>query len=94
MFAIQTEIAEAIAEQLRVPLGLDEGEQLVSPTDDLEAYDLYLAGRAPACASAGRACPRPSRLFEAAIARDSTWAPAWAGLAESLSSAPLLRAWA
>jgi TolB-like protein len=83
VFAIQTEIAEAIAEELRVPLGLGEDERLVSPTEDLEAYDVYLAGRAR-MKERGESLREAIRLFEAAIARDSTWAPGWAGLAEAL----------
>ena len=82
MFAIQTEIAEAIAERARVPLGLDGAVELVTPTGDLEAYDLYLAGRAR-LRERGESAAEAIRLFEAAIARDSTWAPAWAGLAEA-----------
>jgi TolB-like protein len=82
VFAIQTEIAQAIAGELRVPLGLEEANQLVHPTDDLEAYDLYLAGRAR-LRERGESLPEAIRLFEAAVARDSTWAPAWAGLAEA-----------
>ena len=81
VFAIQTEIAEAIAEQLRVPLGL-EGDEPRHPTADLEAYDLYLAGRAQ-MRQRGDGLREAIRLFEAAIARDSGWAPAWAALAEA-----------
>jgi TolB-like protein len=83
VFAIQTEIAEAIAEELRVPLGLNQPRQLVAPTQDLEAYELYLAGRAR-MRERGESLAEAVRLFEAAVARDSSWAPAWAGLAESL----------
>jgi len=82
VFAIQTEIAEAIAEALRVPLGLDDASDLVTPTGDLEAYDLYLAARGR-MRERGQSLPEAIRLFEAAIARDSTWAPAWAGLAQA-----------
>jgi TolB-like protein len=82
VFQIQTEIAEAIAAQLRVPLGIDDRSELVTPTADLEAYDLYLAGRAR-MRERGESLPEAMRLFEAAIARDSAWAPAWAGLAEA-----------
>lgn len=81
VFAIQREIAEAVAAALRISLGLDAAE-LVQPTADLEAYDLYLAGRA-SVRERGAALRDAVRLFEAAIARDSTWAPAWAGLAEA-----------
>jgi len=82
VFQIQTEIAEAIAARLRVPLGIDDRSELVTPTADLEAYDLYLAGRAR-MRERGESLPEAIRLFEAAIARDSAWAPAWAALAEA-----------
>jgi len=81
VFQVQREIAEAIADELRIPLGLD-GADLVRPTADLEAYDLYLAGRSK-IRLRGEALAEAVELFEAAIARDSSWAPAWAGLAEA-----------
>ena len=81
VFQIQAEIAEAIAGALTVPLGLDDASDLVSPTADLEAYDLYLAGRTH-MRRRGLALVEAKRLFEAAVARDSNWAPAWAALAE------------
>ncbi len=82
VFAIQSELAEAIAAQLRVPLGISDRSGLVTPTADLDAYDLYLAGRGR-IRERGQGLSEAIRLFEAAIARDSTWAPAWAGLAEA-----------
>lgn len=82
VFAIQSEIAEAIAAALRVPLGLDDASDLVTPTGDIEAYDLYLAARGR-MRERGQSLPEAIRLFEAAIARDSVWAPAWAGLAQA-----------
>jgi len=82
VFQIQSDIAQAIAKQLRVPLGLDDASDLVTPTADLEAYDLYLAGRGH-IRGRGQGLNEAIRLFEAALARDSTWAPAWAGLAEA-----------
>jgi len=91
VFAIQTEIAEAIAIELRVPLGLEDGRHLVSPTSDLEAYDLYLAGRAR-MRERGSSVDEAVELFEAAVAQDSSWAPAWAGLAEGKSLQPFYRA--
>jgi len=84
VFEIQSEISEAIADALKVPLGLNSPSDLVTPTGDLEAYDLYLAGRA-------RLRERDAGVFEAvdlfsaAIALDSMWAPAWAGLADATS---------
>ena len=47
----------------------------------------YLAGRAMMRVR-GKSVFEAARLFEAAAARDSNWAPAWAGLAESLALQP------
>jgi len=82
VFEIQSEIALAIAEELRIPLGLEEGETLVTPTGDFDAYDLYLAGRSQMRVRGLDGVLQATDLFEAAVARDSSWAPAWAGLAE------------
>ncbi len=87
IFAIQTEIARVVARELRVPLGL-EPEELADATLDTIAYDRYLAGRA-ALRRRGSGVAEAIRLFEAAAARDSTWAPAWAALAEARATAPL-----
>ena len=88
VFEIQTEIAQAIAEELRIPLGLEEAESLVTPTGDIDAYDLYLAGRAHMRERGLEGITQATGLFESAIARDSDWAPAWAGLAESRALYP------
>ena len=82
IFEIQSEISVEIADALKVPLGLDDASSFVTPTSDLEAYDLYLAGRARLRARA-EGVFEAIELFKAAIARDSTWAPAWAGLADA-----------
>jgi len=87
IFLIQTEIAGTIADSLRVSLGLSQGA-LVSPTLDMEAHDLYLSGRA-ALRRRGPGVGEAVSFFEAAIARDSAWAPAWAGLAEAAALNPL-----
>ena len=87
IFAIQTELAEAIAAQLRIPLGLDERERLVSATDDMQAFNEYLEGRR-LMRERGTSIEGAIALFESAIARDSSWAPPWAGLAESRALLP------
>ena len=87
VFAIQSEIAAAISEALRVPLGLSR-EELVSATLDMTAHDLYLSGRA-ALQRRGRGVAEALRLFEASVEHDSSWAPAWAGLAEAWAIRPL-----
>ena len=87
IFAIQTEIAEAIAEELKVSLGVTDASALVAATGDLTAYDLYLQGRARMRAR-GPGVEEAIALFEAAVARDSSYAPAWASLAESYTLLP------
>ncbi|MEN8145077.1 MAG: tetratricopeptide repeat protein [Gemmatimonadota bacterium] len=81
VFAIQSEIAAAIAGALKIPLGLKADDALVTPTSDMAAYDLYLTGRAR-MRERGKSLNEAIQLFEAAVARDSNWAPAWAALAE------------
>ncbi len=47
IFAIQSEIAQTVVAKLKASLSPDEKKSLLSaPTDDLEAYDLYLKGKA------------------------------------------------
>jgi serine/threonine-protein kinase len=86
VFAIQSEIAGSIADALRVPLGL-AARDMVRPTMDTSAHDLYLLARA-AMRRRGRGVREAVRLFEAAAARDSAWAPAWGGLAEARALLP------
>ncbi len=87
VFAIQTEIAEAVSGALQVPLGL-EPEALLEATSDTDAHDLYLNARA-ALRSRGAGVGEAILLLEAAVARDSAWAPAWAGLAEAHAIYPM-----
>jgi TolB-like protein len=77
IFSIQDEISLGIVNNLRLKLGRGRRKYETST----EAYDLYLRARA----LAGRA-ERPTRrqsvpLFEQAIAKDPSFAPAYAGLA-------------
>ncbi len=87
VFAVQEEIAEAIAEELQVSLGLDDQQSLVAPIGDLDAYELYLTGRAR-MRQRGDGVEEAVQLFEATVARDSGWAPGWAGLAQAHSLVP------
>ena len=67
IFAIQDEIARGIVEQLQVTLGLKHATVplVARPTDDLEAYELYLRGREAAHAAlAAVAAPR-DRVLQA-----------------------------
>jgi TolB-like protein/predicted Zn-dependent protease len=77
IFAIQDEISRGIVNSLRLKLGRGRRRYETSA----EAYDLYLRGRAfearPALSGVSEAVP----LFEETIAKDPSFAPAYAGLA-------------
>jgi serine/threonine-protein kinase len=85
IFAIQDEIARGIVEQLQVTLGLkDATVPLVArPTDDLEAYQLFLRGREAAYLRSPSSLRRAIEYFRQALARDSNYARAHVGLAEA-----------
>jgi serine/threonine-protein kinase len=83
VFAIQDEIANAIAGKLKVTVA-GEASQLVKPgTANLDAYDLYLKGRALEL-QRGPALVRAVACFEEAVALDPDYAAAHAELAKSL----------
>src|SRR5256885_8678630 len=82
VFAIQDEIAKAIAGRLQVTLG-DDGAPLVTPaTDNLGAYHLYLKGRYY-LAQRGLGLKRALDCFHQALTLDPSYALAHAGLAEA-----------
>ena len=86
VFAIQDDIAQAIAGALRAPLGLQQGETLVrNRTSDAESYDQYL--RAKALVDA-RSYTEAINLLEPLTTRDPNYAPAWALLAGAHAGAP------
>ena len=86
VFAIQEDIATAIAGALRMPLGLKPGERLVSSrTADAESYQQYLRARALVRA---RALPDAIAILEPVVARDPNYAPAWALLAQAYDLTP------
>ncbi|HEV2181163.1 MAG TPA: protein kinase [Gemmatimonadaceae bacterium] len=84
IFAIQDEIATAIAKRLDVALSGAPHTPLVKPpTGSFEAYDLYLKGRA-ALRQRGAALFSAVHAFEQAIRLDPAFALALAGLAQAL----------
>jgi TolB-like protein len=89
IFAVQEEIADAIAEQLELTLTVENKNTLARRrTEDLEAYDLYLLGRHQWATRTDSGLVRAREYFEAAIARDSTFSPAWSGLAGVYAALP------
>lgn len=86
IFAIQDEIARSIAEHLELTLGLKGGKAsplVVRPTDDLQAYELYLRGREAVHQRTPVSMRRGLDFFEQAIARDPAYARAHLGVAEA-----------
>jgi TolB-like protein len=84
VFAVQEDVARSIVSALRVRLAPARDSALaVRPTRDLEAYDLYLKGRFAWNQRTGPALQDAVRYLEQAVARDSTFARAWAALADA-----------
>ena len=81
VFAIQEEIATAITQKLKVTLLENEKIEIVERlTENTEAYDAYLRGR---YFWNKRELAESERYFKKAIELDSSYAEAYAGLAET-----------
>ncbi len=82
IFAIQDEITEAIVEQLKVKLPLQEKKSIErAPTDNIEAYTYYLRGRDFLHRTSKRYLELARRMFAKAIELDANFARAYAGIA-------------
>jgi serine/threonine protein kinase/Flp pilus assembly protein TadD len=81
VFAIQDEIAHAIASRLELTL---EGERSLvrAGTENLQAYQLYLKGRS-LFFQRGPRLRRARECFERTVALDPKYALAWAGVADA-----------
>jgi eukaryotic-like serine/threonine-protein kinase len=90
VFRVQEEIARAIGAALRVRLASAADSALRQrPTDNLQAYDLYLKGRFVINQRTETTLAEAARLFAEALALDSGMARAWAGLADAKLLLPL-----
>src|SRR6266404_5831767 len=88
VFAIQSEIAKTIAGQLQAKLSPSQSKALAAaPTRDTEAYDLFLKGeyqeRQAESAENGELFDRAEIFYRQAVARDPSFALAYARLAYS-----------
>jgi TolB-like protein len=82
IFAIQDDLAHAVARALSATLGVGAVPgSTEGATNDLEAYDLFLRGRASADQSGAPAVIRSVELFRAAVTRDPKFTEAWQALA-------------
>jgi serine/threonine protein kinase/Tfp pilus assembly protein PilF len=88
IFAVQDEIAHKIAEALRIKLTPQEQAELAAkPTENLQAYDLYLRGRSYARRRTTRDMDFALQMFENAVALDPNFALAWAAIANGCAHA-------
>jgi serine/threonine protein kinase len=84
VFEVQDEIARKIAEALRVTLSPQELEALaIKPTENLQAYDLYLRGKRYARRQTRQDLEFSLQMFENAVAMDPSFALAYAACANA-----------
>jgi adenylate cyclase len=84
VFALQDEISLAIVNHLKLELLGDDRERLTKKyTENTEAYNLYLRGRWFWNKWMAEDIKRGMNYFSRAIAEDSTYALAYAGLADA-----------
>jgi len=84
VFELQDEIARKIAEALRITLTRQEEEALASkPTENLQAYDLYLRGKSYARRLTRQDLEFALQMFENAVSVDPGFALAHAAIANA-----------
>jgi serine/threonine protein kinase/tetratricopeptide (TPR) repeat protein len=84
VFEVQDEIARKIAEALRITLSPQELEALATkPTENLQAYDLYLRGKRYARRQTRQDLEFALQMFENAVVMDVSFALAYAACANA-----------
>ncbi|MGH6821543.1 MAG: hypothetical protein ACREDU_11880, partial [Methylocella sp.] len=81
IFAIQDEISGAISTALELKLGTAAPAAAAPPTQNLEAYNLYLRGRYLLAARGAANMLQADELFERAVALDPEFSAAWSAMA-------------
>jgi tetratricopeptide (TPR) repeat protein len=84
LIAVQSRIADSVAGRLEATLTPDERARIArSPTDNLEAYELYMRGRFLWDQRTDPEIRQAIGLFQEAIALDSMYAYAYLGVADA-----------
>jgi adenylate cyclase len=84
LLSLQSDVAKKVASALRIELHLAETTQFAKPpTQDPEAYDLYLRGRYLLNKRIPDSIQKGRVLFEQAVAKDPRFALGHAGIADS-----------
>ncbi len=82
VFAIQSEIARAISDQLRATLSRDDLRRLDTvPTNSIDALDSYFIGKQMLDRRTLRSLTAAAEYFEAVVKIDPNFALGWSGLA-------------
>jgi TolB-like protein/Tfp pilus assembly protein PilF len=90
IFKIESEIAKTVAETLQAKLSGSEQHAIAArPTENTEAYQLYLKGRFFWNKRTGQNLNKAADYFKSAIAADPKYALAYVGLADSYVLMPL-----
>ncbi|HXX62298.1 MAG TPA: protein kinase [Bacteroidota bacterium] len=86
VFDLQSEVAQKIAESLKVSLSAAQRQELEKkPTTDLRAYDLYLRGRDLVSRRGKNNTVAGIHMLEQAVALDERFVAAYAAIAEACS---------
>lgn len=84
VFAVQDEIAQKVAEALRLSLSADAGiRSAASRTSNFDAYLEYLQARSVMARSRVADLPRAIESLQRSVNLDPRFAPAWASLAQA-----------
>jgi len=88
IFAVRSEVAQKVAETLKVRLLGEEKKQIdKKPTENLEAYNLYRQGRYYGDKVSEEGIKKALPFFEQAIHKDPRFAEAYAGMADTYVAA-------
>ncbi len=86
ILAVQSELAQAIADQIRLKLTEQTRARLANPPEiNVEAYEAYLWGRQNSNLRTPDGLARGIAYFQKAIDKDPKYAPAYAGLSDALN---------
>jgi len=83
IFVIQDELAKSIVDALQMQISETSGPLITEQTTSIEAYNLYLQGRYFWNKRNPKALERSIKYFQEAIEKDSLYALAYSGLADS-----------
>jgi len=91
IFSIQSDVAKRVADALKIQLMGDEKRSVEKEaTQNLEAYNLYLKGRFYLSKRTEDGLKEAIEFFQQAVGRDTSYATAYAGLADSYNVLALL----